>query len=404
MGKCSGNAPRRRRQTPNIFQHFFLTCLTIFSVSPFCTAASFSGERYPNGFPSDPSFFPIGVWLQSPERAPAYRAIGINTFVGLWQGPTESQLAVLTKYDMFVVAGQNEVGLHSANRGIIKGWLHDDEPDNAQSIGLGLYGSCIPAIEVVRRTHEMKAHDSSRPIIINFGQGIANEFWRGRGPCSGDENYYSVAAQDVDILSFDIYPVGSNTPQIKGKLEYVARGVTRLTHLAADDQKVWAVIETTALDPSHDVSPAQLRAEVWMAIIYGAQGIVYFVHEFKPTFREDAIFRHPEVVNQVAQENQLIKSLASVLNSPNLDGMITVRSSVPIATMAKRYQNAIYVFAVAMTSSASQPRFTLQESNGGTALVVGEDRDVTVTHGIFEDSFAGYGAHVYKIPLTGAGN
>ena len=247
----------------------------------------------PNGFPNDASFFPIGVWMQSPTRAPAYKAIGINTFVALWSGPTEEQLAILKNNDMFVVASQNDVGLHSINRGIIKAWMHGDEPDNAQPIGMGLYGSCIPANEVVRRTREMKARDDTRPVMINFGQGLANEYWRGRGPCSGDENYYSVAARDVDILSFDIYPVGSSSPQVKGKLEYVARGITRLMKLADNGQKVWAVIETTALDPGHAVSPAQVRAEVWMAIIHGARGIVYFVHEFSPTFREDAIFRRP---------------------------------------------------------------------------------------------------------------
>ena len=205
-------------------------------------------------------------------------------------------------------------------------------------------------------------------------------------------------------MSFDIYPVASKTPQVKGKLEYVARGVTRLTNLAVDGQSVWAVIETTALDPGHAVTPAQLRAEVWMAIIHGARGIVYFVHEFSPTFREDAIFRHPEVVNKVAEENELIKSLASVLNSPTLDGTITVQSSAPIATMAKRYKNTIYIFAVAMTNSASQPRFTLEGLNGTEAVVVGERRDMAITGGVFEDAFDGYGVHIYEIPLNGAAN
>ena len=114
------------------------------------------------------------------------------------------------------------------------------------------------------------------------------------------------------------------------------------------------MIETTALDPRFAVTPAQLHAEVWMAIIHGARGIVYFVHEFSPTFREDAIFRHAEVVNQVAQDNELIKSLANVLNSPSVNGTISVQSSVPIATMAKRFEDAVYIFAVAMTNSASQ--------------------------------------------------
>jgi hypothetical protein len=55
---------------------------------------SFAAVAYENGFPTDPGFFPIGVWLQSPANAPEYKAIGINTFVGLWEGPTELQLAL----------------------------------------------------------------------------------------------------------------------------------------------------------------------------------------------------------------------------------------------------------------------------------------------------------------------
>jgi hypothetical protein len=347
-------------QALNVFRCFFPSLLPGFFVLLLNAAtATSAGPDYPNGFPIDPGFFPIGVWTQSPVSAPAYKAIGINTFVGLWKGPTEDQLATLAKYDMFVVASQNDVGLHSANRSIIKGWLHDDEPDNAQPIGFGLHGSCTPASEVVRRTQEMKAHDNTRPVMINFGQGIANEFWRGRGPCNGDENYYALAARDVDILSFDIYPVSSPIPQVRGKLEYVARGVTRLTNLA--------------------------------------RGIVYFVHEFTPIFREDAIFRHPDVVNQVANENELIKSLAPVLNSPNLRGTVTVQASMPIATMTKQYQNRLYIFAIGMTNSASVPRFTLEGIDETRALVIGEKRDVTITGGVFEDSFEGYGVHIYEI-------
>jgi hypothetical protein len=105
------------------------------------------------------------------------------------------------------------------------------------------------------------------------------------------------------------------------------------------------------------------------------------------------------VVNEVAEENELIKSLASVLNSPNL-GTITVQSSVPIATMAKRYKSTVYKFAVALTNSASQARFTLERLNGTEAVVVGEKRNVTIARGAFEDAFSGYGVHIYEIPLT----
>ena len=72
--------------------------------------------------------------------------------------------------------------------------------------------------------------------------------------------------------------------------------------------------------------------------------------------------------------------------------------------MAKRYKNTLYIFAVAMTNSASQPRFTLEGLNGSEALVVGEKRNVMITGGAFEDPFAGYGVHIYEIPLTGGDN
>ena len=368
----------------------------------FCYLAADRLRRslYQHGFPTDVEFFPIGVWLQSPSRAPEYQAIGINTFVGLYQGPTEAQLATLAKYGMFVVTDQNATALVSPNRDVIKAWLDSrDEPDNAQPIGSGLYGSCIPATEVVRRSREMKVRDPTRPVMVVFGQGVANEFWNGRGPCNGDLKYYDVAAEAADILAFDIYPVGSTTPQVKGKLEYVARGVSRLVKLAGPTQKVWNAIETTALDPEHPVTPAQVRSEVWMSLIHGSSGIIYFVHEFEPDFREDAIFRHIDVVEEVTRTNKLIKTLSPILNSQNVHEELTVSSAVPIATMVKRYNNALYVFAVAMRDEACTVRFNVRELMDEHAEVIGEQRSIAISAGQFEDSFVGYGVHIYKISV-----
>src|SRR5215204_816224 len=86
---------------------------------------------------SDPAFFPIGVWLQNPARAPEYRKIGINLYVGLWRGATEAQLAELKKHGMKVICSQNRAGLDHLDDPTILGWMHGDEPDNAQSLGKG---------------------------------------------------------------------------------------------------------------------------------------------------------------------------------------------------------------------------------------------------------------------------
>jgi hypothetical protein len=374
-----------------------LACKIVVGVLLFVGQFVSAGELQENGFPADANFFPIGVWLQSAHRAASYKAIGINTFVGLYEGPTEEQLAELAREGMFAVAEQNDVGLTSVNRHVIKAWMQQDEPDNAQPLFLGLHGTCIPAKSVVLRTQELKIRDPTRPVMINFGQGVANEFWRGRGSCSGDEHYYDVAIHGADILSYDIYPVNSRTPQVKGKLEYVARGVTNLMRRVAKNQSVWMTLETTALDFGNRPTPEQVRAEVWMALIHGATGIVYFVHEFAPEFREDAIFRYPDIVEEVAKTNQLIKSLSPVLRSPSISGTVSVNSQNPIATMVKVYENTTYIFAVAMQNAPSAVQITIDQVHQTNARVIGEDRSVTITQGTFEDRFEGYGVHLYEV-------
>jgi hypothetical protein len=391
--------PKWRTLAPPRLPLFFVLTLTgaVIVGSPSASQTT----HYESGFPSDTRFFPIGAWLQSPRNALKYRAIGINTFVGLWKGPTEAQLAELSRNGMYVVAGQNEVALYSPNRRIIKGWMQADEPDNAQPpvFGLGRYSPCIPAAEVARRSHAIKARDPTRPVLINFGRGVADPSWHGRGTCTGDVKYYDVAVEGADIVSFDIYPVGSDTPNVKGKLEYVAKGVTNLAKRILPGQNVWTVIETTALDPARPVKPVEVRAEVWMALIHGARGIVYFVHEWAGGLREDGIFQHPEIVAEVARINQTIVSLAPALNGADLPNRIDVMSPVPIANMAKQHGGDLYVFAVAMQDRPSRPRLKVRGIREADAVVLNEGRRIAIKEGVIEDDFDGYAVHLYRIPL-----
>src|SRR5262245_5615212 len=82
---------------------------------------------------SDSQFFPLAVWLQNTVNAEKYRKAGINTYVGLWKGPTEQQLADLKKAGMQLICSQNDVGLKHKDDPSIVGWMHGDEPDNAQA-------------------------------------------------------------------------------------------------------------------------------------------------------------------------------------------------------------------------------------------------------------------------------
>ena len=365
----------------------FVGAAATFALMDLATAEQ-ATQTYRNGLATEASYFPIGVWLQSPSNAPEYKAIGINLFIGLYQGPTEEQLAELARREMPVVAEQNDVALKSPYAGMIRGWMQADEPDNAQPLASGSWGLCIPANEVAKRSTDIKAKDTTRPVLISFGRGVADPNWRGRGRCTGDTGYYDVAASGADILSFDIYPVVSDTPAVAGRLDYPSRGVKRLQTAARDGQRVWAVIETTHIESKEvRITPAQLRSEVWLTLIQGANGIVYFAHEWTGGFREDGMFRYPEIVQAVKDTNASITQLAAVLNSPTIEGRIALASPISTAAMLKEQDGALYLFAGSTGAETGSVTFSLSHFSNGRAEVIGENRSLPIADGAFRDSF-----------------
>jgi hypothetical protein len=358
-------------------------------------------REFPNGLPKDTGFVPIAVWLQQPDSAAAFSDIGINTFIGLWHPPTEAGLAQIEKHGLHLIVQQTPEAIALRHKQVIRGWLHVDEPDNAQPIGGG-YGDCIVPENVVRMYGEMRAVDPTRPVYLNFGQAVANPRWFGRGPrCSAivPKDYYTPASRGADIVAFDIYPVvETRQAHVIGKLDLVGRGVANLKAWSPPGQPVWAAIETTHINnPSRRPLPHEVRSEVWMALIHGASGITYFVHEWKPSFREDGVFRYPDTVEEIRRINTQIRSLAPVLNSATVPMGVRVDAPVEIATMVKRYGTDTYVFAVNMERKTTRARLVLSNPAAGNALVLGEERTLNLNSGGIEDEFGAYAVHLYKI-------
>ncbi len=287
----------------------------------------------------DPQLFPIAVWLQDPNQAARYKQAGFNLYVALWKGPTEDQLRKLTAAGMPVVCEQNRVGLAHRDDPIIVGWMHGDEPDNAQEIvdratGKRRYGPPVPPARVVADYQALRAQDSVRPIMLNLGQGVANDEWKGRGPEARLDDYPGYV-RGADIVSFDVYPVaGLDRADGDQFLWYVAKGLDRLARWTGGRQRVWNCIECTHIsNPKAKATPHQVRAEVWMSLVHGSRGLIYFVHQFQPRFNEHALLDDPEMLAAVTAINKQIAELAHVLNSPHEPGVASVRSShkdVPI--------------------------------------------------------------------------
>ena len=353
--------------------------------------------------------FPIAVWLQNPRNAERYKAAGINLYVGLWRGPTPEQLATLERAGMRVICAQNRAGLEHKDNPIIVGWMHDDEPDNAQSLGEGKgYGPPILPAVIVRDYERMRAADPSRPVLLNLGQGVAWDDYIGRGVRRRHPEDYPEYIQGADIVSFDIYPVVHESPEVTGRLEFVARGVERLIEWAGGRKTVWNCIECTHIgNPKIKATPAQVRAEVWMALVRGSRGLIYFVHQFEPEFREAALLDDPEMLAGVTAINREIRELAPVLSRPTETDAVTVQSpgdDTPVATLVKRHEGALYLFAVSLRNRPTRATFTLRAPTSASQTeVLEESRVVPLEGGRWADEFAPYAVHLYRVAASSAG-
>ncbi|GAH44586.1 unnamed protein product, partial [marine sediment metagenome] len=137
--------------------------------------------KWKNGPPVDPGYFPVAVWLQEPSDAVEYKKAGINLYVGLWKGPTEEQLSELRAAGMQTICSQNNIGLKYINDRIIIGWMHGDEPDNAQRpIIDGKWSPPVLPEKIINDYKKIKAEDPSRPVFLNLGQGVAWNNYIGR--------------------------------------------------------------------------------------------------------------------------------------------------------------------------------------------------------------------------------
>ena len=163
---------------------------------------------------------------------------------------------------------------------------------------------------------------------------------------------------------------------------------------------VWNALECTNINGQEKATPKQVKAEVWISLVKGTRGIIYFVHQFRPKFDEHAVGRSGNAA-AVTAINKQIRELAPALNSPTVKDALTVESSnkdVPMATLVKKQGGATYVFAVPLKSGETQAAFALDGLPAGAQVeVLGENRKIEPAGGKFQDRFADWDVHLYRI-------
>jgi hypothetical protein len=364
-------------------------------------------QSFTTGYEStEPAFFPIAVWLQDPLNASVYKDNGINVFAGLWNELDQDQLDLLKSAGMKVICAQNNFGLSVLSEPAIYAWMiNGDEPDNAQwNSTTQTYDPCINPGIIIDEYHAIKRNDPSRPVYLNLGQGVAYINYIGRGTCNGNIDTYKISTGGYllgcDIASFDIYPVNNTDGQTRDNLWYVATGIENLISWSGNKPS-WCWIETTRISDSSPRKPttSEVKSEVWMALIHGAKGFGYFCHSFVTSASDDAAILHDQdMINAVKAINSEVTFLAGALNSRDTTGYATVSVSntlVPVDLMTKYYDEANYIFAIAMRRGETTASFSV--TSGNSAEVLGEGRSINITNGKFSDDFSAYGVHLYKI-------
>ena len=371
-------------------------------------------EQWSNGpDPSgNPDYYPIAVWEpNSGSYATAYDALGVTTAIqeqGTTTGFTDGD------YDN---AGSGQFGLSApwgGSTGI--GSYLIDEPDlNQVNYGTN-NGLTAPA--VAASAAAAHAADPTRPTYANFGKCFSEPGWDGCQTGKTSPPSASVTAMDqlycsnVDVASSDYY--GYTDPyDATGSAHYYGawtygRAVANTKAMCGASKPVLGFVETgTPFSvSSNTITGPEITAATWDAILHGANGIIYFDHDFSGQQSDNGMIDGKEkgaIANLVKANDAEITSLAPWLNAPNQSGVtVTSTGGIPVTTMLKTYNGHTYLFAQAdgtssnVNSGATTATITVPVSSG-TAAVYDESRSVSDAGGTITDSFSAYQVHIYEL-------
>jgi hypothetical protein len=344
-------------------------------------------SKWPNSFPDNSNFVPIGVFPA--ENAPASLAsAGINFFTPMrndsagtwcpvWSGPSGHDMDSVNAQQGFYAgaafyqtmnarswgsrAAFNVFGDELDGNG--SNWfdcLPGNITDNNQTGSWGgLTASAFEAAEAASRSD-----DPSRPTYIQTTIGFMD----------GGANYYYTLSQKrvicsgTDIFSFDIYPIvirGGNVWDMYSQVKE-ARGYCQ------DSRPVFAFVEMDHMDNGAIYPmPAQTTAEVWNAIMAGARGVQYFDQYGnipEGSYSGNGSYPAGAMYDAIKNTDAEVASLAPIINDDFANGYVTATGD--IATMAKYSGGHFYIFAAPTANGSQSATFTLAGASNTTARLI----------------------------------
>ncbi|HLZ38546.1 MAG TPA: hypothetical protein VKP64_12495 [Mycobacteriales bacterium] len=278
-------------------------------------------SRWSNGPPADADWFPIGVFDNDPYyNDAAVKAAGLNLYLGLYDFGSQYRHYVtdgLVRHGSHAMAGDaadvDQVAADRVGRRRLWGYQPADEPE--------MKHYDVPDIRAAYDA--IRAKDPTRPIFIGFGKGLSlprpqsNYFLQGYEP----SEYCAVP----DVTAADYY--GPQDAQHGPDGQWVYGRTMDLMRAACDNAKpIWNFVDVEKVnapdEPGGDLptpTPLEIKQNVWLSIIHGATGIVYFCHDFGDrsvsTWDSKCLYDRPRT-RAITETNALLTKYAAVLNSP----------------------------------------------------------------------------------------
>jgi hypothetical protein len=383
--------------------------------------------------------FPIGVWLQHATDAATYKAIGVNTYIGLWMFPcTDSHycelasdaLPLLKSAGMKVYAGDdlNSVAWIQANSAdfgsTIVGYMLGDEADMNKVSGDPVVAAASMPDAWQSRCDAIKAADPSRARYANFGKGFALNPWAGYHVDAGSTQAADFAkyVEPTTLLSSDYYGITDPyEPLSSHGIWTYGRAVDNTKISCANSRPVWGFVEASA--PFPEVNSNQIRNRmlatdimpaIWNMVVHGAQGFVYFCHDFSTTGNTGGALHEPGMPAAMQAVDASVQQYADVLlTGTTVSGVsASTGAAVGVTTLAKLFNGTTYIFAMAEGNSSNiygqAVDAVITVAGGGNHTVtavayssppnmVAESRSLTMTGGSLpSEHFGAYQVRIYR--------
>jgi len=381
---------------------FLVVVLTSTAVSAVEVKIGSNKEILVDGKP----YFPIMTWCNPSSLMDFNIGLGINTFVGQGgqsEAPKDYLDACKARNVLGAITLEGSTDKIEENVKSLKDhpallfWWLPDEPDIHGKSSDGTSKAPRLSTDEIKAMYEaIKKNDSLHPVPLNFGSEQA----AGGGPIRS--KYYPEYSKYADSIGFDIYPCNIGQPD---KLYLYAKGLGILNKYDKGLKPHFVWVDCSFFGAEGGVEPkagarapnaAELKSQVWMCIVNGAQMIGYFGHSWSPFYNWARIPK--DLQEEMKKINKNITELSAIILAKDSEKKVIVEDAekTQIDILVKEAEGKLYVFTSNRKSGEGKVKFAVPVVKG-SAEVYDEGRKIEITGGKFEDSFKSFEPHIYVI-------